>query len=207
MKMKIFSMMFVTVVLLASVGGGTWAWFQDTETSANNSLTAGTLDLNVDGVNTEVNTFSVSNVAPGDSGNGSTELSNVGSLDGELDVYLHYVYSTGGTGPTEFEDGVSHMGDNAQMAIYLDVDKSGDWSTGDIGLKYDGTTYTNPTALDYSKMKNYSQVTWDAVETLGAGAADDFIIEWQIPGTVDNEIQGDEVHFKITFTLEQAAAD
>jgi spore coat-associated protein N len=207
MKMKIFSMMFVTVVLLASVGGGTWAWFQDTETSANNSLTAGTLDLNVDGGNSEVNTFSLSNVAPGDSGSGSTELSNVGSLDGELDVYLHYVYSTGGTGSTEFEDGVGHLDGNTEMAIFLDVDQSGDWGSGDIGLKYDGTTYAHPAALHYTKMKDYSKVTWDAVETLAAGAADDFIILWQIPGTVGNEIQGDEAHFRITFTLEQAGAD
>jgi spore coat-associated protein N len=204
---KMLAMMFLTTVLLVIVGGGTWAWFSDTETSANNSLTAGTLDLNVDGGNIEVNTFSVSNVAPGDSGSGNTTLSNVGSLDGELDVYVHYVYSTGGSGGTEFEDSVSHMGDNAEMALYLDVDQSGTYTGGDIGLKYDGTTYNHPAALDYASMKSYSQVTWDAVETLAASAGDDFIILWEIPTTTDNEIQGDTLHFKITFTLEQAGAD
>jgi len=198
---------FLAIILLATVGGGTWAWFSDTETSANNSLTAGTLDLNIDGDNVEVTTFSMSNVAPGDSGTGSNTLANVGSLDGELDVYVHYVYSTGATGSTEFEDGVSHMGGNAEMALYLDVDQSGTYTGGDIGLKHDGTTYNHPAALDYASMQSYSKVTWDALETLATGASDDFIILWEIPEAVDNEIQGDTVRFKITFTLEQADAD
>lgn len=204
---KMLGMMFITTVLLATVGGGTWAWFQDTETSANNSLTAGTLDLNIDGDNVEVTTFSMSNVAPDDSGSGSNTLANVGSLDGELDVYVHYVYSIGATGSTEFEDGVSHLGSNAEMALYLDLDQSATYTAGDIGLKSDGTTYNHPTALDYASIQSYSKVTWDAVETLAASASDDFIVLWQIPSAVDNEIQGDTLHFKVTFTLEQAGAD
>ena len=95
------------------------------------------------------------------------------------------------------------------MAAYIDVDQSGDWSTGDIGLKNDGSTYANPTALDYQTIDSYSGNSWDAIETMAASAADDLIILWDIPigGSADNTYQGDSVSFDITFTLEQAEAD
>jgi spore coat-associated protein N len=204
---RILGLGFLSIMLLATVGGGTFAWFSDTETSANNSLTAGTLDLNIDGGNVAVTTFSSNNTAPGDSGSGSNELENVGSLDGELDIYVGYINTAGGSGGTEFEDGVSNLKGVAEMALYIDVDQSGGWSTGDIGLKSDGTTYSHPTALDYATIVSYQQVTWDAVETLSSGAADDFTILWQIPTSAGNEIQGDSLNFDVTFTLEQAGAD
>ena len=204
---RILGLGFLSIMLLATVGGGTWAWFSDTETSANNSLTAGTLDLNIDGGNIAVTTFTSNNTAPGDSGSGTNELENIGSLDGELDVYVGYINTASGSGGTEFEDGVSNLKGVAEMALYIDVDQSGTWSSGDIGLKYDGTTYSHPTALDYATIVSYEQVTWDAVETLATSAADDFTILWQIPTSAGNEIQGDSLNFDVTFTLEQAGAD
>jgi len=95
----------------------------------------------------------------------------------------------------------------AQIAVYIDVDSSNSWTAGDIGLKSDGTTYANPTALDYDEIDNYGGETWDAIETLATSASDKFTVLWQIPGSAGNEIQGDSVSFDITFTLEQAAVD
>ncbi len=204
---KILGLTVAALLVMALVGGGTWAYFSDTEASTDNSLTAGTLDLNIDGGNTAVTTFSVTDKAPGDSGNGSSTLANAGSLNGELDVTFSAITNTPGAGGTEYEGGSGELGANAEIAVYIDVDQSGDWSSGDIGLKSDGTTYNNPTALDYAAIDNYGSDSFDAVETIIASAADDFIILWRIPTTAGNDIQGDSVSFDITFTLEQAAAD
>jgi spore coat-associated protein N len=204
---KILGLMVAALLVIMMVGGGTWAYFSDTETSANNTLAAGTLDLNIDGGNTAVTTFSVSNKAPGDSGSGSNVLANVGSLPGELDIAFSEVTNTAGSGGTEFEGGSGELGGAALLAVFVDVDSDGTWSSGDIGLKADGTKYNHPTALDYASVDSYSEATWDNVETMAVSASDKIMVMWQIPTTAGNEIQGDSLSVDITFTLEQAATD
>ena len=204
---KLLGLTVAALLVMALVGGGTWAYFSDTESSENNSLAAGTLDLHADGGDDAVNTFSMTEVAPGDTGSGSTTLANAGSLAGEFDVIFSAITNTGGSGGTEYEDGVGHLGGVAKIAVYLDLDQSGTWSSGDIGLKSDGNTYTNPTALDYDVIDSYGANDYDAVQTMAVGAADDFIILWEVPAGAGNNIQGDSVSFDVTFVLEQADAD
>lgn len=204
---RILGLTVAALMIITIVGGGTWAYFSDVENSANNSLTAGTLDLNIDGGNTAVTTFSLTNAAPGDSGTGNSALSNVGSLSGELDIEFSTITNTGGSGGGEYEDGNGDLGGVAEIAVFIDVDQSGGWSTGDIGLKSDGTTYNNPTALDYAAIDNYGNDSWDAIETMVSSIADDFIVMWRIPTSAGNNIQGDSISFSVAFTLEQADAD
>ncbi|SFM23336.1 SipW-cognate class signal peptide [Gracilibacillus orientalis] len=64
------------VLGLTLVGGGTYAYFNDTETSTN-TFAAGTLDLTLD---PEV-IFNVDNLKPGDSMKRYFEMQNTGSLD------------------------------------------------------------------------------------------------------------------------------
>jgi len=204
---KILGLTIAAFLVMALVGGGTWAYFSDPETSTDNSLTAGTLDLNINGGNTAVTTFSATNVAPGDSGSGSSVLANVGSLSGELDISFSVITNTPGAGGTEYEGGSGELGGEAEIAVYIDVDQSGDWSSGDIGLKSDSTTYSHPTALNYATIDSYGSDSWDAVETMAAPASDNFTILWRVPTTAGNDIQGDSVSFDVTFILEQAEAD
>jgi len=204
---KILGLTIAAFLVMALVGGGTWAYFSDPETSTDNSLTAGTLDLNINGGNTAVTTFSATNVAPGDSGSGSSVLANVGSLSGELDISFSVITNTPGAGGTEYEGGSGELGGEAEIAVYIDVDQSGDWSSGDIGLKSDSTTYSHPTALNYATIDSYGNDSWDAVETMAAPASDNFTILWRVPTTAGNDIQGDSVSFDVTFILEQAEAD
>jgi len=171
---KIFGLMIAALMVIAMVGGGTWAYFSDIEQSTNNSLTAGTLDLNINGGNTVVTMFSVSNVAPGDSGNGNCTLTNVGNLGGELDIEFSAITNTGGTSG-EYGDSTGNLGAAAEIAVYVDVDSSDSWNAGDIGLKSDGTTYTFPTALDYATIDSYGSDSWDAVETMAASASDNIL--------------------------------
>ena len=204
---KILGLTVAALLVIGLVASGTWAYFSDTESSTNNSLVAGTLDLNIDGGDTAVTTFSVSNVAPGDSGSGSSTLANAGNLSGELDIEFSAITNTPGAGGGEYEGGSGELGANAEIAVYIDVDQSGAWSSGDIGLKSDGTTYNHPTALDYDAIDDYGSISWNAVETMAASAQDDFIVMWRVPTSAGNDIQGDNVSFNVTFTVEQAGAD
>jgi predicted ribosomally synthesized peptide with SipW-like signal peptide len=203
---KIVGLTIALLLIIGMVGAGTYAYFSDTESSTGNTLTAGTLDLNIDGGDTAVTTFTAGDVAPGDSGNGSSTLTNIGSITGELDIDTSAVSNTPGVGG-EFGGGSGELGASAQIAMYLDVDQSGGWTSGDIGLQSDGTTYSFPTSLNYDEIDDYASETWDAVETMAASVSDDIIVNWQVPTGAGNEIQGDSVSFDITFTLEQPAAD
>jgi len=201
---KILGLTVAALIVITLVGGSTWAYFTDTESSTGNTLVAGTLDLNIDGGNTAVTTFSVSNVAPGDSGSGNSTLANVGSLDGELDVAIGAITNTGGSGGKEYEDGSGDLGAVAEMALYIDVNQNGTWNNGDICLRSDGSTYNS---LEYDDIDSFGNTTWDAVETLAISAQDDIVVAWRVPTTAGNSIQGDSISFGITFTLEQADED
>ena len=208
---KILGLTVAALLIIALVGGGTWAYFSDTESSTDNSLTAGVLDLTVDGVNVAVTTFSEGAAAPGDSGSGSTTLANAGSMAGELDISFSAITNTAGAGGTEFEGGSGELGGVAEIAVYLDVNQNATFDAGDIELNTTGANpYANPgnTTLDYATINSYGSVSYNAVlASMAAPAADDFIVLWQVPTTADNTIQGDSVSFDVTFVLEQAAAD
>jgi spore coat-associated protein N len=204
---KIAILSVAVLVIIGLVSAGTYAYFSDTESSTNNVLTAGTLDLNIDGGNVAVTTFTASAVAPGDSGSGSSTLANVGTMAGELDITTSAVTNTPGAGGTEYEGGSGELGANAQIAMYIDVDQSGTWNAGDIGLQSNGAMYSFPTALNYDAINNYASETWNAVETMGISASDNIVVNWQVPAGAGNDIQGDSVRFDITFILEQPDAD
>jgi predicted ribosomally synthesized peptide with SipW-like signal peptide len=195
------------MLVLLSLGGGTWALFADNEASANNALVSGTLDLQIDGGDGVVNTFSASCVSPGDSGDGYVKLANIGSLSGELDVTISTVSNTGGHGNGEYEDGIGHLGGKAKMALFLDINRNEVYDAGDIGLKYDGTTYAYPTKLQYKTINKYDATHWDALAMMPPSAAYGLQIHWEVPGNTGNEIQGDSVSFGIMFTLEQPESD
>jgi spore coat-associated protein N len=203
---RIAGLSIAVLLIIGLVGAGTYAYFTDTESSTNNTLTAGTLDLNINGGNIAVTTFNSGAVAPGDSGSGSSILANVGSMSGELDVATSAVTNTPGAGG-EFGGGSGELGASAQIAMYIDVDQSGSWNAGDIGLQSNGAMYSFPAALNYDEINDYASRTWNAVETIATSTSDDIIVNWRVPVGAGNDIQGDSVRFDITFTLEQPNAD
>jgi len=197
---KIIGLLSAVALVMAMVGGGTWAYFADTETSADNSLASGTLDLTIDGGNVVVTTFSESTVGAGDSGSGSSVLANVGSLGGCLSLEFSAITNTGGVSG-EYSDGSGDLGAVAELAVYLDVDQNSVFDNSDIGLKHDGNTYSPPATLDYATINSYDSDAWADVMSLAAGAGADFVALWQVPATAGNEIQGDSVSFDVTFIL------
>jgi len=84
---KILTSLVMIVMVAAVATGATLAQYSDPETSNGNTFTAGTLDLNVDGVNTNVVKFTVSNMHVGSQSIGTWRLKNVGSVAGFLDLH------------------------------------------------------------------------------------------------------------------------
>lgn len=78
-KLILSLFMIGTAIILA--GAGTWAYFIDTETSNDNSLIAGTLDINIS------HSFNFQNVPPGAYRTESIDVENIRSVVAK-DVYL-----------------------------------------------------------------------------------------------------------------------
>ncbi|MFC1976779.1 TasA family protein [Chloroflexota bacterium] len=207
---KILGLTIAALLVMGLVGGGTWAYFSDPESSTGNILTAGTLDLTINSANDPVTILSIANAYPGASGGNSTTLANAGSLNGTLDIAIT------GVGNIESSPGLEYTGDSlngtvgelgafAQIAMYLDLGGATTYDGSDIGLGPDGNTYTGG-SLIYATVDNYTGDSWTDVYggNLEPGASDDFYILWDFPlgASVNNTPQGDAVSVNMTFTLE-----
>lgn len=189
MSRKILIALLGVLLVAALAGAGTFAYFSDTETSTGNSFAAGTLNLRysldgrttwADGTNAN---FTLANLKPGDSGTQTFTLDNDGSLPGTLAVSAVTVTNDAGVN-TEAEGN----------------------TTGDLGASILVNVYLNDTAATpiYSGTLNgLASVTPLNLGTLAAGGTANLIINWEIPGSVGNEIQGDTATVDMTFALTQ----
>lgn len=213
-KKMLLSVLIIGVVGVLA-GSATWAYFQDTEVSEDNTLTAGTLDLTLTNA-----PFTLTNKQPGDSGTETQTIQNIGSLAGELDVTFSAITNTESTGDTEFEQddiggaGVGELGAVAEMLVFIDVDSSGTLTQNDIILTSTGTGTIVTAPADpventyFATINSYDSDNFDAaIASLGSTVSRDVIFKWRIPTTAGNTIQGDSVSFDVTFTLEQADVD
>jgi len=93
--MKKGLILLMTIALMTvMVGVGYAAVFNDTETVAGNSFTAGSLDLKIDGLdNPEIDSITVTNMKPGDTITKVWKVENVGTLDGQMKVKIENISS------------------------------------------------------------------------------------------------------------------
>ena len=195
----------MTIALVgALVGGGIYAYFNDTETSTGNTFTAGTLDLNLDGGNTNVVKFNVSDASPGSNGGGTWTVTNAGTIDGYLD--LETVGITEGIGTTtdpELVDEPTGL-DTAQLGTFLmvhmfiDANNNGNWDAGETDIL---GTNAAPVAI------NTIAGSYNLDLPLTAVSTNYITLRWSVPVTADNRIQGDSIILGMTFELQQRAAD
>ncbi|KUP05408.1 cell division protein FtsN [Bacillus coahuilensis m2-6] len=187
---------------LSLVGGGTYAYFNDVETT-NNTFAAGTLDLAVN----PTTIIDVSNLKPGDAMYREFELQNNGSLGiSSVDITTNYtVYSEGANS----DDMGKHI-----MVHFLENEDKTAWLRG-TGVQYNDVI-SSTTLYDLQNM------TPDAVESivswwawfgedsgLPAQTSDDMnvLFEFVDNGKDQNEFQGDSLNLKWTFTANQEAGE
>lgn len=148
---KILGLGLAALLVMAMVGGGTWAYFSDTESSTGNTLSAGTLDLQVStdiGAygNTPVLTYTANLTKPdGTNSTGYSKIKNAGTLDASnLKVTATAITPaivTAITGDSDITQDAAYLPAHAKMSLYIDAGVTNSWGAGDIGLKSDGTLY------------------------------------------------------------------
>jgi predicted ribosomally synthesized peptide with SipW-like signal peptide len=187
---KILGLIVVALLVMGLVGGGTYAYFSDPETSTGNSFTAGTLDLSVDTANPWTGAqFTVSDVKPGDYDVATMTLTNEGNIGGTLTVDLKNLLDSAGTTP-EPEPTPDNGELSANMDIALWVDANGD-----------GVQDTGETLLYFGKLN--AEVGPYTVGALDGGATTYVSLSYSIGSDVGNDIQGDISTFDIEFNLVQ----
>jgi len=154
----------IVLILVASVfaSAGTLALFSDTETSNGNTLTAASLDLNVDDLNINVVKFTVSNVRPGNQPIYTWKLTNVGSITGYLDLENIVVTSfengrldpekeAGDTTAGNPGKGNGELQDILGLDVIVDYDGNG-WKGGSDYTVYSGTVGGVASSYDVNEL-------------------------------------------------------
>jgi spore coat-associated protein N len=205
MKRILISFMTIAVVS-ALIGGGVYAYFSDTETSAGNTFTAGTLDLQVDGENPWTSTAitSADNMEPGVPVTPvDITCENVGSLTGDLYMRITGVTDTGGT--QTYACGAPISGNVSSepecAAEILAGARVDDISTQiDLSCEVDGTPVAGLDGVALSTAAG----TWVLIKDNLLADIITLSIGGTLSDTAANEYQGDRSTFTIELYLAQA---
>jgi len=207
---KILGLTIACVLLMAMVAGVTIAYFSDTETSDNNTFTAGTLNLTVngnDGSNTIV--FTVTDANPGQSGSGTWTLVNTGNLAGYVDLENISVTNAENFNAATNESEAANDADTsnatgggelaANLDVVLFVDDGAGGGTANNRIQ-DGTEATIYNGKLGSITASYNQNL-----ALGSGATTYVSMTWSVGTGVNNTIMGDSATLNITVELGQTS--
>lgn len=190
---KILGLTVAALCVIGLVGGGTWAYFSDSEESTGNFFSAGTLDLGLDndpgqsptgGISA---TFVASDMAPGGTaGNGSIYVYNAGSIDMSTVNITFSLASYSENTPDTVDNWNATTGtDNlTNMIITTNVK----WGGVDI-VELENKSIEELIALSATNLGN-----------LNAGVEKALYMEWTFSDTATNGCQGDELDLTIEIT-------
>jgi predicted ribosomally synthesized peptide with SipW-like signal peptide len=229
MSRKLLVALLGVLLVAALAGAGTFAYFSDTETSNDNTFTAGTLDLtqtlNATGPSEKVKVYKDSTevtppvsgngenlkavfggtagLAPGDSGTITWTLQNAGSMTGYLDVVSAVTFTTGTTPEPEPETAVTgNDTTNGDLDSYMQAKLS--YST-DNGANWNYLLGNETTWGTMGELE--AKLDAETDKEMASNATRIYKLEWQIPqdisGVDDNIIQGDTAEVDIEFELAQ----
>jgi hypothetical protein len=132
----------------------------------------------------------INNIKPGDSGAKTVTLSNVGTDDGFVTIWVSDIISTEGLNPE------SEMGDTSEPGEadkHLQLNLVADGMSANLDL---------PAAIiDMPKSATASNCI--EIIPLKSGEVTDIVWEWELPTQTGNEAQGDNISFTINYLLEQ----
>ncbi len=191
---------------LSLIGGGTFAYFSDTEVT-NNTFAAGTLDL---AVNPSV-VIDVANIKPGDTMVREFMLENNGTLD-ISSIDLATVYNVEDANGNNTDD----FGKHIKVLFLENADKTGDgWSIDDYNDVISETTLYDLQNMTPDAVENVQHwITWffelnGEDSGLAAGTSDAMYVGFQfVENDADqNEFQGDKLELEWTFTAHQTEGE
>ncbi len=218
---KILGSVMVIGIALFLAGAGTMAYFSDTETSSGNTFTAGELDLKVDLVDSSANyegswsnkfdetddplepIFNFSDVKPGDNGRAIISL-HVYDNPAWGWISIENLEETDGT-DTEPEieaeggetDGEGELSQNMNVTV--------SWYKGDYpnGTAPDAAIYHDDDFGISERKIPLDGESNDGMQPLENCVTYYLVIEWEVPTTVGNIIQGDNLSFDLVFGADQ----
>ncbi len=215
-KLSLVASLTAIAAVTAAIGTGTYASINDTEKQLD-ANSAGTLDINVDGKNGKVAQFSIAEIVPGDTYTRMIPVSNLGDVDGLLEVTLADVTSAENGCPSEPElaaestmDGGATCGDGAaselddQIRVTLERQTAADNSD----LPGDQSTWVKVyDAVNLTAAQSTAPAV--AIADADASATDDtqtYRVSWILPSTAENNrAMGDSAGFALRFDVEQLA--
>jgi spore coat-associated protein N len=193
---KILGLTVAAFLVIGLVGGGTWAYFSDTEESTGNVFSSGTLDLGLansggtDPTGSVTATFGAADLAPGSAaGSGTLYVYNAGSIDmTSVQISFSVAGYTENT-PTTVDDynGTADTDDLSKMIIATTVELDGHTVSALQGLSIDEIIALGATDLG----------------GLDVGDELELEIEWTFDTTATNGCQGDSLDLTITLVGNQ----
>jgi len=204
---KILGLTIAALLVMGLVGGGTWAYFTDVETSTGNTFAAGTLDLEVNTENPWTSTAIDNSATPMKPGETFSPVpiacKNVGSLPGDL--YMQITAVSGVGGATTYPSGTPVCSSEPEYeaeggpSTWVAIDTIDTEMTLSCEKDASGITGLDGVKLDVAGTAGYklveSSLAADATATVDLGATLDI--------TATNEYQGDTVSFTIEFQIVQ----
>jgi len=205
---KIIGLTIAALLIIGIVGGGTWAYFSDTATSNGNTWTAGTLVLSevtsgtnvktsmvvtpAGGINGSVQFGLTDPVKPGSSGTITWTLNNTGNVPGRLTLVAATTFGQGGAPNAPEAAAETALGGVKGLDTGVQV-----WVT------RDGTDILGLTGAYVDMSGLQAALNLEINQTVTIGTPMVYVLNWQVPVGIGNEIQGDTANLDITFTLTQ----
>ena len=191
---KILGLGMVALLVMALVGGGTWAYFNDVETSGDNILSAGTLNLGLANTIGSTNngsatgTWVLTNLAPGDNATATALYAHNSGTINMTSVNITFAHTiTDGTPATVSGSPWALSTDNFSNMIWA---KTVTWNgTGsDVAVA----------ALQGKTLGELAALTGTILGTLNAGQEAALKIGWSLNATATNGCQGDSANITVT---------
>jgi spore coat-associated protein N len=195
---KVVGLSLAGLLVLCLTAVSAWAYYTDTETSSNNQITAGTLDLKTNNVNGVTQTLYGVSLKPGTTvGPQTISLYNAGSLTGStLNISCSYTESDAAS-----QNGTTNMtADQTAAVIQIST------------LKYDGDDLTSSSftphisdvnANGYIDVYDLLHSPLTGLSGLNPYSTKDLVIGLTLRDGIDNNFQGDGISITFTFVLNQ----
>ncbi|MCP3741721.1 TasA family protein [Rossellomorea sp. BNER] len=177
---------------LSLVGGGTYAYFSDTEV-ANNTFAAGTLDLAAN----PTTIVDVENIKPGDSITRTFHLENNGTLDIQK-VLLETGYTVN---DASGDNGSEDFGEHIEVEFLYNVD-----NIHEVIYK---TTLADLQNMKPEAVDQHVFYPWLGEKGLPAGSEHELLVKFNFVdnGEDQNIFQGDSLALEWTFEAKQTAGE
>ena len=188
---RIIGLTIALILFTGMAGIGTWAYFSDVETSSENVITAGTLDLKTDDMDGVSQTLLATNMKPGDTvGPEIITLKNSGSIHGSsLDLSFSYAQNDSLPNPVD-------MSADATAAI-VEVTILNYAGSSIMGLASDNNSNGY---LDLQDLKNANLA---GLAGISPSATHNFEIAIMTRGSVSKDFQADGISLTMSFLLNQ----